>query len=342
VQRRDGDERTRRVAAAVIAVAAVVAMAAALYPAWNERAGYAHQDGVWIDAQRVVDRSYVRDVIALADEAEARGDGRVWAGQSDKWGHDYRVGAARVNGILQNHDIDTIGNTLRVAPLMDNVEPRFDQHNLADYELFGIKYLIMPEYYPPKVPATKLDQRGPHVLWEVDTSGYLDVVDTVKPPIRADRTNIGKQTKSFLDSTLLRDKKYPTVAYDGDRAARATAGNGDRVEGAAGTVVSQYQHLENGTYGGVVEANRRAVVLLKSSFNPRWKVTVDGKPATTQMVAPALVGVTVPPGRHRIEFQYQPFQHYVWLFLLGAATLVVLAIGPRWWARRKERRHGHA
>jgi hypothetical protein len=55
------------------------------------------------------------------------------------------------------------------------------------------------------------------------------------------------------------------------------------------------------------------------------------------MLAPSYVGVAVPPGEHRVEFRYEPYPHYWLLFTLGALTLVVLAVVPRWWARRKAR-----
>jgi uncharacterized membrane protein YfhO len=74
---------------------------------------------------------------------------------------------------------------------------------------------------------------------------------------------------------------------------------------------------------------RPAMVLLKTSFDPRWRVTVDGNPAEPQMIAPSFVGVTVPSGRHRVTFTYEPFPRYDVLLLLGAAALLGLAYADR-------------
>jgi len=109
--------------------------------------------------------------------------------------------------------------------------------------------------------------------------------------------------------------------------------------GAPGRVVRQHAALQNGRFSGTVEADRPAVVLLKATYHPRWRATVDGKPVQTQMLAPALVGVPVPAGTHEIEFQYEPISAwtYAWLFAVGIVALVALAVIPRWLERRHAR-----
>jgi uncharacterized membrane protein YfhO len=102
-------------------------------------------------------------------------------------------------------------------------------------------------------------------------------------------------------------------------------------------VTVAYERPDDGIFGGTVDASRRSVVMLKATYHPRWTATVDGRTAKTQMIAPSFVGVEVPAGEHRVEFRYEPYPNYWLLFLLGLATLVALAVVPRWWARRKAR-----
>jgi hypothetical protein len=157
------------------------------------------------------------------------------------------------------------------------------------------------------------------------------VVDTTSA-IGADRTNMGQRMASFVASTLPAERLIPVVALGGSPAATPTAPFGKQ-PGSAGDVAVQYELPDDGLFGGVVNANRNAVVMLKSTYDPRWHVTVDGKPAKTQMLAPSYVGVGVGPGRHRVEFRYVPYQHYWLLFLIGALTLVGLALMPRFGPR---------
>jgi hypothetical protein len=76
-------------------------------------------------------------------------------------------------------------------------------------------------------------------------------------------------------------------------------------------------------------AARPAVVILRSSFDPRWEVTVDGEPVAPKMVAPSLVGVSVPTGEHAVVFRYRSFPRYDLLLVIGAMALVGLWVGPR-------------
>jgi hypothetical protein len=46
-------------------------------------------------------------------------------------------------------------------------------------------------------------------------------------------------------------------------------------------------------------------------------------------MAPSLVGVEVPPGRHVVRFRYTPYGHYPLLLAFGFLTLLGLAVFPR-------------
>ena len=99
--------------------------------------------------------------------------------------------------------------------------------------------------------------------------------------------------------------------------------------GPPGIVVTQSNTLQDGVFDATVRARRRAVVLLKATYDPRWTVTVDGVRAKPEMMAPSLVGVEVPPGRHIVRFKYLPYSHYPVLLAIGALTLLALVLIPR-------------
>jgi hypothetical protein len=113
---------------------------------------------------------------------------------------------------------------------------------------------------------------------------------------------------------------------------------GERPPGPAGSVEFEDDALADGAVTAKVVANRPAMVILKSSFDPRWQVIVDGVPLAPQMVAPSLVGRTVPPGPHTVVFRYQPFPSYDVLFGVGALAFVALWFGQVL-ATKASRRH---
>jgi uncharacterized membrane protein YfhO len=49
-----------------------------------------------------------------------------------------------------------------------------------------------------------------------------------------------------------------------------------------------------------------AVLLLNDKFDPNWRVTVDGQPATLLRCNYIMRGVAVPAGEHRVEFHFAP------------------------------------
>jgi len=327
--------RDRRPKASHVAVVGALMLAALvlLFPAWRERATFNAQGAGWINTQRESDRTGGRDFTALAERANELGGGRVYAGSASA-GSEYAVGFVRGYAYLLDADVDGVGFTLRTLGISDDVETRFDATNPDHYDLYNVRYVILPAAIEPPVEATLIETRGGWKLWEVPTTGYLRAVDTT-PAITADRTNLGQRVESFLASPAPAEGRIPVIAFGGDAAANPTTGLGVEPSGSAGDMTLQYQQPDDGIFGGTVDANRRAVVMLKASYHPRWTVTVDGEPAETQMIAPSFAGVEVPAGRHVVEFRYEPYPDYWLLFLVGVLTLVGLAVVPRVLSRRR-------
>jgi len=325
-------ELSRRYAPEVKPALAAIAVAilgfVALTPAWTQVATVDHEGAVWIGAQMTWDATDGADLATLINRVKTLGPGRVYAGSSSNWGGQYRIGSVPVYAELQNYGVDTIGFWLRTESLSTDVEVLFDDSNPAQYDLFNVKYVILPNDRPSPVKATLIARQGRHTLWQVDTSGYFEVVDSIGPPIVADRKDIGAMTAGFDQSQQLALHQHPMVAFDGGKAAAPTVRPGEAVTGPAGTVELESSHPDQGTYSGEIVANRTAVVMLKTTFDPRWQVTLDGEDVAPQMIAPDFVGRTVAPGRHTISFRYVPFPDYPLLLSLGVLALVVLQFAP--------------
>lgn len=313
-----------------------VALIGLLSPAWTHVRSYDSANTVWINYQRAVDANQGAQVDALLSLAADQGGGRVYAGMPSNWGHSFYVGGVQSYIYMENSPIDGVGFTLRGFGLMTNPEAWFNQYNLGDYKAMGIRYLLLPKGMSPPVKATFLTSSGNYVLWTVRIPGIVQVVDTTTP-ISANADDLGRTTKSFLWSLAPDRGIYPTVAYGGHPAAAPTLAPGERVSGPAGRVLATHDQLAEGRVASTVLANRTAVVLLSSSFDPGWSATVDGESVTPEMIAPALVGVTVAPGVHHVVFQYHGYGSYPLLFVIALLTLAAAAVGPTLW-----RRHGPA
>jgi hypothetical protein len=323
-------------------VAALMAAAVLItLPAWFNRAAYAASDSASIAVQVESDQTDGAALDVLINEINARGGGRTYAGLPGNWGQQYDIGQVPVYAYLADNDVDEFGFTLRTPSLLADNEAYFNQNDPAQYQLYNIRYILMPIGMTPPVPATLLASSGRHRLYLVATSGYLQVVDTAGI-IEANRSDMAAQMQPFLHSEAFQEGELATVAFNGGAAAAPTLPIGATPNSAAGTSTDILVEAQNGYFAGNVTANRTAAVVLKVTYDPRWQVTVDGRAATPYMVVPGFVAVTVGPGQHSVVFQYVPYSHYGLLLGTGAVTLLLLAIGPRIWRRKlrpRLRRH---
>ena len=67
-----------------------------------------------------------------------------------------------------------------------------------------------------------------------------------------------------------------------------------------------------------------SVLLLNDRFNPDWKVLVDGKPEALLRCNYIMRGVYLAPGKHRVEFRFQPPLIAFYISLAGLAAGVIL------------------
>jgi hypothetical protein len=301
-------------------------------PGWFDRAAYAANDAASVALQVDSDQTDGAALDVLINDIQARGGGRTYAGLPGNWGASYQIGQVPVYQYLADKSVDEVGFLLRTASLVDDNEAYFNQADPAQYQLYNVRYILMPSDMRPPVPATILASSGRHRLWLVATTGYLQVVDTAGI-VEANRADMAIQMQPYLSSPAFRQGALATVAYDGAAAATPTLPIGATPNVQAGTSTDVLVQAEDGMFAGTVTANRTAAVVLKATFDPRWRVTVDGRAASPYMVVPGFVAVTVGPGSHSVVFQYIAYSHYPLLLGIGALTLLMLALGPWLWRR---------
>ncbi len=325
---------TRPAGRGIVAGLCIVALIVVLAPAWRDLDTYDSHNATNIGLQAQADAQQGPQIDRLLAYVRAHPKGRVYAGSPTNWGQNFTVGAVPVFKYLESKDIDEVGYTLRTASLMTDPEYFFDETNPGDYPLFGIGYLITPADMAAPVPADKVGCSGNYCLWALPDAGYIHVYDTTGV-LTATRADVGSQSTTLLESPLLEDQRDLTVAFNGQAASTPTAPDASALEGKPGHVVVEHADLQNGTARAVVKTNRRATVVLSASYDPGWHATVNGHPAPTVMVAPALVGVVVGRGVHTVTFTYGGYGSYVPLFVLALAVLVVLAFAPVVWRRAR-------
>ena len=302
----------------VVALAAIALLA----PAWSQSLGYERRNTRAVNAQISADRSAGGDVDRLVRIAKGLGGGRIYAGMPSNWGNDFRVGAVPVFKYLESRDVDEVGYTLRTASLMTDPEYYFNDRNLSDYLLFGIRYVIVPLGSSGPATSVPITCAGYYCLRQLPGGGYVHA-GRIVGSVGVDRTNVSTQTLPILGSSLAGRGQYVRALWG--RRTGAVPRLKTSAEPAPGHVIAQSRQVENGRMTATLDMRAPGVAVFSASYDPGWKATVDGRPAPVLSVAPALVAARVPPGRHTVTFQYHGYSGYPALFALSGLTLLSLA-----------------
>ena len=127
------------IAAALAAAAVVITL-----PGWLNRAAYASTDSTSIGIQVYSDQTDGAALDVLLNDITARGGGRTYAGLPGNWGQQYAIGQVPVYAYLADNDVDEFGFTMRTPSLVADNEAYFNQSDPAQYQLYNIRYILMP------------------------------------------------------------------------------------------------------------------------------------------------------------------------------------------------------
>jgi hypothetical protein len=100
----------------------------------------------------------------------------------------------------------------------------------------------------------------------------------------------------------------------------------ERVSGPPGTAhIARYRDHQ------VVvetESDGRRLLVLSDVYYPGWRARIDGSDAPVRVVNAAFRGVSVPAGKHRVEFTYEPasFRYGAIASLLGVGLLTLMVV----------------
>jgi hypothetical protein len=204
---------------------------------------------------------------------------------------------------------------------MTDPEFYFDERNAGDYQLFGIRYLIRPVGRMPPIPARLITCAARYCLWSLHGSGYLHV-GTIVGTLTANRSTVGVRSAGLLRSPLVREEAYLRLLFGSKathlRLSRLSSGP------PPGFVDAKRNDLQDGVATATLTMDRAGIAVLSTSFDPGWRVKVDGRPQAVFPVAPALAATDVPAGTHTVTFSYTGFSGYVALFTVSGLALILV------------------
>jgi 4-amino-4-deoxy-L-arabinose transferase-like glycosyltransferase len=313
-------------------IAVAVLTAALLGPVYYERADYLLENGRWMRENAAAFAADEGALDRLLADLQQAPPGRVYAGRAANWGEGYRIGSVPVYALLPSHGFDSPGYLYHALSLNADIEGYLDENRFATFDLFNLRYVIVPEGQPAPTFAQFVAAYGRHQLYTVETTGYFALVDS-------DVTLYGEvgdwfvAARAWLSSPLVEAKQQPQMvlgtrpAGDGLAAPFAEAPAAlpalpiPSYQEACGLVLNE--GLAGNRYAVDFYAERPCWLMLKETYHPGWQVTLDDQPAATAMLAPSFVGIPVEPGRHQAVFHYEPGPLRGVLRIVGLVALLL-------------------
>lgn len=277
--------------------------------------------------------------------------GRVFAGRGGSWGKDFKVAETPYYMQLSTYSIPTVLWLPETWSPNSDVEQYFSEDQAKDYDLFGIRYVAAPP--SQKVQSFwKLIKEAPTwKLYEIEKVRYF--TSGVRPAIVAtDKRSYGNVVRLWIQSDAHVKSLFPELTFAKDYPKTTGLPNFKMIDEVTYVVPDNskhnlfqeppwYQNPTNPTnkakiLSEVVDSDmvfktkvevgencRECIVILKQSFHPNWRATIDGKPAQTFTVFPFYLATLVPAGTHEVVFSYEPSRLKVALLTLEIMTLAI-------------------
>ena len=161
----------------------------------------------------------------------------------------------------------------------------FDDKRWEHYNLYNVRYVVAPEGLKLPNFARPIQKFGRHRLYQVETSGYFDLVGGDQT-FAGDRSGFFQGVSSWLASDLSSVKQHPVVSIGGsgrigggaEPLPLAQSGNLIKeLEVSSGSPRGRMAGQEVGAnvFATGVNVERESLLILKVTYHPNWRATVD-------------------------------------------------------------------
>lgn len=299
-------------------LAFVVCFALALVPAALERAAFYEQNLDWMRQTRAAIESDA-DAATIIDAIRALPRGRVFAGLRTDYGPQLNFAipfnSARFSDLLVFDGIDVVAPPYNSGSLSSDMIWDFSYKRMSDYDLFDVRYVVAPSSLEMPSFLVALRHTPRYVLYATPSSGPADY-------IRAGERRAAR-TQSDL---VLQDRAWLLAA---DRDARGHVVWDYPASGVVDTSLppscagtTRDERVSASGVELIASCASAGTLVLKVTYDPGWRVTIDGADVRTFMVSPAYLAVVVPGGTHGIVARYAGTPVRMPLLALGLVVLV--------------------
>ncbi len=256
---------------------------------------------------------------------------RIFAGRGGGFGKDFRVAETPYYMQLSTFGLPTTLWLPETWSMNSDTEQYFSEDQAKDYDLYNMRWVAAPPDQKPQPFWKKIDEAATWKLYEVPTSGYFTT--GVRPAIVAvDKRSFVNVVRLWIQPDAPKNGLFPELTFDKDYPKTTGLPNFKMIDEVTYKTPDQKTHnlwneppqYQQSTFSAIlqtevvdsdmifkthVEVGENCVeclVILKQTYHPNWKATVDGKAVTPIIVFPFYIGIPVTQGTHEVIVSYEP------------------------------------
>ena len=311
-------------------------------PALGERWAYYAQNADWMrQTESALDAD--TDAKAILAAIGAQPHGRVYAGLRANWGQTLGFGipfnSVRFYNVLADRGLDAVAPPNQSLSLNADMLWEFNDQDLSHYRLFNVDYVIGPRAVTFPAELRILATTSKYVLYAAPGRGYAEYAAIARSEPAPTQADLFARGLAWLRGGEAARWTFTRFHY---RTAAPAEPSVPIADCATGRI--NYERVQPARLEVLARCDSASAMVIKVTYHPNWRVSVDGAEASTFMASPSYLAFALPAGEHFIVAEYRSTPMKAPLLALGglvlAASVLVRFRRPlqAQWSQRRARR----
>ena len=297
-----------------------------LAPALGERWSYYAQNADWMrQTQAAVDAD--TDARTLLAELARQPRGRVYAGLRSNWGQSLDFGipfnSVRFYNLFAHYGLDAVAPPNQSLSFNADLLWEFNDQDLSHYRLFNVDYVIAPRSVPFPSDLRVLATTSKYVLYAAPGRGYAEYAAITRSEPASTKAELVAKELAWLRSGEVARWMFARYDYPNKALVDVAVPIPDCATGRIA-----YERVQPARFEVLARCDTASAMVIKITYHPNWRVTVDGTAVPTFMASPSYLAFALPAGEHFVVAEYRSMPIKTPLLALGAVVLAgTLAAG---------------
>jgi hypothetical protein len=288
-------------------------------PALGERWSYYAQNADWMrQTEAALDAD--ADAQTILAELARQPRGRVYAGLRSNWGQTLAFGipfnSVRFYNLFAHYELDAVAPPNQSYSLNADLLWEFNDQDLSHYRLFNVDYVIAPRSVTFPSSLRVLATTSKYILYAAPGRGYAEYAGVTRSEAATTNAELFARELAWLRSG--EPARWSFVRFDYPKAAPVDVPV-PIADCPTGRIA--YERVQPARFEVLARCDSASAMVIKVTYHPNWRVTVDGAAVPTFMVSPSYLAFALPAGEHFVVAEYHSTPIKTPLLALGGVVL---------------------